>query len=77
MMTDDSDSPMNRARNQTTVRRLRPVRRRLARTLRPDLVDLRARKPIWRARFLRCGRNVGCMMEDEKEDKDHRTLPRV
>jgi hypothetical protein len=32
-----------RSRNQTTVRRLRPLRRRAARTLRPPLVALRAR----------------------------------
>src|SRR5690606_6401869 len=49
---------------QTTVRRLRPLARRAARTLRPLFVALRARKPIWRARFLRCGRKVGCMAFD-------------
>lgn len=53
---------VDECRNQTTVKRLRPLRRRLARTLRPLTVDLRARKPILRARFRRCGRNVGCMV---------------
>jgi hypothetical protein len=47
--------------DQTTVRRLRPFRRRAASALRPPRVELRARKPIFRARFLRCGRKVGCM----------------
>ena len=50
------------SRNQTTVRRLRPFLRREASTLRPPRVDFRARKPILRARFLRCGRKVGCMV---------------
>src|ERR1035438_10202173 len=35
--------------------------KRAASTLRPPRVDLRARYPIFRARFLRCGRKVGCM----------------
>lgn len=39
-------------RNQTTVRRLRPFLRRLAMTWRPPRVDIRARNPIFRARFL-------------------------
>lgn len=46
---------------QTTVRRLRPLARRAARTLRPPVVALRARKPILRARFFLCGRKVGSM----------------
>lgn len=46
---------------QTTVKRLRPLARRAARTLRPPVVALRARNPILRARFKRCGRKVGCM----------------
>src|SRR5688572_3153881 len=54
------------AHRQTTVRRLRPFLRRAARTLRPPRVALRARKPILRARFLRCGRNVGCIVLQEK-----------
>ncbi len=53
--------------NQTTVSRLRPLRRRERMTLRPPVVAMRARKPILRARFLRCGRNVGCMIFEEKE----------
>ena len=53
-----------RSRNQTTVNRLRPLRRRERSTLRPPAVALRARKPIWRARFLRCGRKVGCMTRE-------------
>ena len=32
------------------------------RELAHPLVALRARKPILRARFLRCGRKVGCMV---------------
>ncbi len=36
---------------QTCVRRLRPLARRAARTLRPPFVALRARKPILRARL--------------------------
>src|SRR6478609_4012112 len=52
---------------QTTVRRLRPFLRRAARTLRPPRVALRARKPILRARFLRCGRNVGFIDLWQKE----------
>lgn len=44
------------AGRQTTVRRLRPLARRAASTLRPPRVDLRARYPIWRARFFLCGR---------------------
>ena len=36
---------------QTCVKRLRPLARRAARTLRPPFVALRARKPILRARF--------------------------
>ena len=47
---------------QATVRRLRPLRRREASTLRPPLVDMRARNPILRTRFLRCGRKVGCII---------------
>ena len=36
--------------NQTTVRRLRPLRRRARMTLRPPLVAMRARNPCWRLR---------------------------
>jgi hypothetical protein len=57
---------------QTTVRRLRPLRRREASTLRPPEVALRARKPILRARFLRWGRNVGCMIVAKKEGQGDR-----
>ncbi len=53
--------------NQTTVNRLRPLRRRDLMTLRPLAVAIRARYPILRARFLRCGRNVGFMMFLKKE----------
>ena len=44
------------AERQTTVRRLRPLRRREASTLRPPRVDMRARNPILRTRFFLCGR---------------------
>jgi hypothetical protein len=54
--------PMRRRLGQATVSRLRPLRRREARTLRPPRVAMRARNPIRRTRFLRCGRKVGCMM---------------
>ncbi len=40
---------------QLTVRRLRPLRRRLARTLRPFFVAMRARKPCVRLRRVLCG----------------------
>src|SRR6478609_6100005 len=59
--------PARRRIGQTTVRRLRPFLRRAARTLRPPRVALRARKPILRARFLRCGRNVGFIDLWQKE----------
>jgi hypothetical protein len=58
--------------DQTTVRRLRPLRRREAMTLRPPRVALRARKPILRARFLRCGRNVGFIDLWQKEGQVRR-----
>src|SRR5881227_2486261 len=38
-------------------------------TLRPPGVALRARKPILRARFLRCGRNVGCIVYEKRGPK--------
>jgi hypothetical protein len=41
--------------------------------LRPLLVDLRARKPILCARFLRWGRNVGCMILSKKEGQGDRS----
>lgn len=53
--------PCRTTGDQTTVSRLRPLRRRDLRTLRPPRVAMRARKPILRARFLRCGRKVGFM----------------
>lgn len=49
----DGDGPAGR---QTTVRRLRPLRRREASTLRPPRVAIRARNPILRTRFFLCGR---------------------
>lgn len=63
-------------RAQTTVRRLRPLRRRFLSTLRPPLVAMRARKPILRARFLRCGRKVGRMtFKWLRDDRSARRLP--
>jgi len=50
-----------RRRNQATVNRLRPLRRRAASALRPPRVAMRARNPMRRTRFLRCGRKVGFM----------------
>ena len=44
------------AGRQTTVRRLRPLRRREASTLRPPRVAIRARNPILRTRFFLLGR---------------------
>jgi hypothetical protein len=41
--------------------------------LRPPVVALRARKPILRARFLRWGRNVGCMIVSKKEGQGDRS----
>jgi hypothetical protein len=40
--------------------------------LRPPRVALRARKPILRARFLRCGRNVGFIVLWQKEGQVRR-----
>ena len=63
--------------DQTTVNRLRPLRRRLAMTWRPPRVDMRARNPILRARFLLWGRKVGCMAKWKRGRKCRANLTLV